>query len=66
MGKDYEMIISIKFQDKTKADIKRWAESMTLWELYELSKTDTAVQATLYKLEMTMVEEVEAEAVDME
>ena len=66
MGDDYEMIISVKFDNVPKAEIKAWAEVMTLWDLYELSKTDPTFQFTLYKKKKTMVEEVEATAESME
>ncbi len=66
MGDDFNLIISIDIKGKTKADIKTWAENMTLWDLYELSKTETDIQVTLYKKETAMVEEVTATAEDME
>ena len=67
MGDDYELIISIKFKDKTKAEIKAWAEEKTLWDLYLFSKmADSGIQVTLYKKETTMVEEVTAKSESME
>lgn len=54
-----KVVIGIPLGTKTKAQVKTWAENMTVWDLYLESKTNDQIEVTLYEEnEMVNVEKV--------
>jgi len=49
MVDEFQLNFNIKIVGKTKDQIKTWAEGLTVWELYQLSKTHPYITFSMTK-----------------